>query len=57
MDSARFIGFLKKLRKDAGKPILCLTENSTFIATSIPGGRGIRGNFICGRPIDGGRRE
>jgi transposase len=30
MDSARFIGFLKKLRKDAGKPILVVADNAKY---------------------------
>jgi transposase len=30
MDSARFIAFLKKLQKDAGKPILVITDNAAY---------------------------
>ncbi|MEY6434302.1 IS630 family transposase, partial [Thioalkalicoccus limnaeus] len=30
MDSKRFIAFLKKLRKDAGKPILVITDNARY---------------------------
>ena len=30
MDSARFIALLKKLQKDAGKPILVITDNATY---------------------------
>lgn len=35
----------------------CLTENSAFVATAIPGDRRIRDNFIRRGPIEGGRRE
>jgi len=30
MDSARSIAFLKKLQKDAGKPILVIADNTTY---------------------------
>ena len=30
MDSARFIAFLKKLQRDAGKPILVITDNAAY---------------------------